>query len=64
MKINIGDVLITTQQNTILVVDINKLNGMLRGIYSGETEIRNVGYESNINFAVESGHWKHFPVKQ
>jgi hypothetical protein len=64
MKINIGDVLITTQQNTILVVDINKLNGMLRGIYSGETEIRNVGYESGINIAVESGHWKHFPVKK
>jgi hypothetical protein len=64
MKINIGDVLITTQQNTILVVDINKLNGMLRGIYSGETEIRNVGYESDINIAVESGDWKHFPVKE
>ena len=62
MKINIGDVLITTQQNTILVVDINKLNRMLRGIYSGETEIRNVGYESAINIAVESGHWKHYPV--
>ena len=64
MKINIGDVLITTQQNTVLVVDINKLNGMLRGIYSGETEVRNVGYESSINIAVESGHWKHFPVKK
>ena len=61
MKINIGDILITIQQNTILVVDIN-INGMLRGIYSGETEVRNVGNIKNICFAVENGNWKHYPV--
>ena len=42
MKINIGDVLVTQNKNSVLITD-KKVNGMLRGIYNRETDVRNVG---------------------
>ena len=63
MKINIGDILVTQNKNTVLITDI-KHNGMLRGIYNGETDVRNVGFEANIVQVIKYNRWKHFPVKK
>jgi hypothetical protein len=63
MKINIGDVLVTANKNTVLITDI-KVNGMLRGIYSGETDVRNVRFEANIIQMIKYNLWKHYPVKK
>lgn len=61
MKISIGDVLVTNENYSILVVDI-KNNTVIRGIYNDEECVRNVGIKSNIIHVIEIGFWKHFPV--
>jgi hypothetical protein len=62
MKINIGDLLITEFNISILVVDILNRNGMIRGVYDHDTEVRHVGYEQSIIDAIKKGEWKHLPV--
>ena len=63
MKINIGDILVTQNKNSVLITD-KKANGMLRGIYNRETDVRNVGFESNIIQMIKYNRWKHYPVKE
>ena len=63
MKINIGDILITSLGNSVLIVDVRG-NGVVKGIYGGETEVRGVGYEEYIRKSINSGDWKHYPVKK
>lgn len=64
MKINIGDLLITQFNISILVVDILNRNGMIRGIYDQDIEVRHVGYEQSIIDAIKKGEWIHLPVKE
>ena len=64
MKINIGDLLITQFNISILVVDILNRNGMIKGIYDQDTVVRHVGYEQSIIDAIKKGEWIHLPVKE
>lgn len=61
MKLQIGDVLINAVGNTILVVDIEK-SGLVKGIFSNETKVNQIGYERYIIQHLTYGRWRHFPV--
>lgn len=61
MKLQIGDVLINAAGNTILVVDIDK-SGLVKGIFSNETKVNQIGYDRYIIDSLTCGRWRHFPV--
>ena len=62
MKLQTGDLLIPTSGIPILVVDVKKWDGLVKGFHGNKTVIENIGYERYIIEHLTCGKWKHFPV--
>ena len=61
MKLQTGDLLITTSGNTVLIVDVEE-SGMVKGFHGNKTIIEHIGYDRYIIQHLNCGNWKHFPV--
>jgi hypothetical protein len=62
MKLQTGDLLIPTSGIPILVIDISKISGLVKGFRGNKTVIENIGYERYIVEHLTFGRWRHFPV--
>ena len=62
MKLQTGDLLIPTSGIPILVIDISKISGLVKGFHGNKTVIENIGYERYIISHLTCGRWRHFPV--
>lgn len=63
-NIQIGDLFyVPFTQTTILITDLpNDKTFYCRGIYSFNTEEKNVGTLAGINNAIDTGEWLYYPV--
>ena len=54
MKYQVGDLFVTKNNDTVLIVDIDK-SGLVKGIFSKQKEIHNIGYDRYITDCVTFG---------
>lgn len=60
MKYQVGDILITSKHDIILIAEIHG-NGLVVG-YWGSDYLKNIGFAPNIDKKIVRGDWEHYPV--